>query len=151
GGTATFSVTAIGTPPFTYSWQRNGTPIGGASTSTYSTNNVQLSDSGSQFSCLVSNVQGSLLSSNGTLTVVVPPPNDRCTGATIVASSNYTNAQSTLYATPIGDPSPDCVAGFGKGVWYQYTAPSDGQIALDTVGSDFDTGLGVYSGTCTSL
>jgi len=102
GGTASFSVTAVGTAPFRYSWERNGTPVAGASTSSYSTNNVQLSDSGSQFSCLVSNVQGSLLSSNGTLTVVVPPPNDVCTGAIVVSIANYTNAQSTLYATSTG-------------------------------------------------
>ncbi len=151
GGTATFSVTAVGTQPLSYSWQRNGTLLAGATSSTYTTNNVQLADSGSEFSCQVSNVQGSLLSSNGTLTVVVPPANDLCSGATIIATTNYTNSESTVYATSTGDPAPACVAGFGKGVWYQYTAPADGQLVVDTVGSDFDTGLGVYTGTCGSL
>ena len=106
GGTATFSVTAIGTQPFSYSWQRHGAQIAGATSSTYTTNNMQLADSGSQFSCQVSNVQGSLLSSNGTLTVVVPPTNDLCSGATIITTANYTNSESTVYATSTGDPSP---------------------------------------------
>ena len=67
---AAFSVTASGTTPLSYFWRRNGTPIAGANASSYTTNNVQLADSGSQFSCLVSNAYGSILSSNALLTVV---------------------------------------------------------------------------------
>jgi uncharacterized repeat protein (TIGR03803 family) len=80
GGTATFSVTATSPTPPTYLWQRNGTNIAGATLSSYTTNGVQLSDSGSLFSCLVSNAYGSIATSNATLTVVtvvtnpVPPP-----------------------------------------------------------------------------
>ena len=69
GGTATFSVTAVGISPISYFWRRNGTLIAGANASTYSTNNVQLSDSGSQFSCLVSNANGTVISQVATLTV----------------------------------------------------------------------------------
>jgi len=58
GGAATFSVVAAGSSPLSYFWSRNGLPIAGATTSSYTTNNVQLSDSGSQFSCLVSNAYG---------------------------------------------------------------------------------------------
>ena len=68
-GSATFSVTASGTVPLGYFWRRNGTPIAGANSSNYTTNNVQLADSGSQFSCLVSNTYGTALSSNAVLIV----------------------------------------------------------------------------------
>lgn len=34
----------------------------------------------------------------------------------------------------------------GKSVWWQWTAPADGRLALDTHGSGFDTLLGVYTG-----
>ena len=99
GGTATFSVTSTGSTPLSYFWQRNGTPITGANAATYSTNNVQLADSGSQFSCLVSNAYGTLLSSNAALTVV-NLPSDYFTelfGATI------TNLAFTTYTfTPDG-------------------------------------------------
>ncbi|MGA2854564.1 MAG: M36 family metallopeptidase, partial [Verrucomicrobiota bacterium] len=71
GDTASFSVAASGKAPLSYFWQRNGTFIVGATNSSYTTNNVQLSDSGSQFSCLVSNAYGTVLSSNATLTVTV--------------------------------------------------------------------------------
>jgi uncharacterized delta-60 repeat protein len=69
GGMASFSVTAAGAAPLSYFWQRNGEFIPGATHSTYTTNNVQLSDSGSLFSCLVSNAFGTALSSSAVLTV----------------------------------------------------------------------------------
>ncbi len=73
GGTARFSVSASGSAPLSFFWRRNGAPIAGATQSSYSTNNVQLADSGSQFSCLVSNALGTALSSTGMLTVVALP------------------------------------------------------------------------------
>jgi hypothetical protein len=74
GGNTTFSVTASGAVPLGYFWRRNGTPIAWANASSYTTNNVQLADSGSQFSCLVSNAYGTALSSNALLTVLTQPP-----------------------------------------------------------------------------
>ena len=44
-------------------------PIAGATQSSYTTNNVQLADSGGQFSCVISNAYGSVTSSNAALTV----------------------------------------------------------------------------------
>jgi alpha-tubulin suppressor-like RCC1 family protein len=70
----TFSVTATGKPPLYFSWNRNGNPIPGATASSYTTDSVQLADSGSLFSCLVSNSFGTALSSNAVLSVVTNPP-----------------------------------------------------------------------------
>jgi hypothetical protein len=72
GGTANFKLVASGSPPLSYLWSRNGSPIAGATNSIYTTNNVQLSDSGSQFSCLVTNAYGSMVCSNAILTVHSP-------------------------------------------------------------------------------
>jgi uncharacterized repeat protein (TIGR03803 family) len=69
GGSVTFGVNALSSAPLTYSWRRDGMPIAGATQSTYTTNGVQLADGGSQFSCLVSNLYGTALSSNALLTV----------------------------------------------------------------------------------
>jgi hypothetical protein len=153
GGTASFSVTAVGTPPFSYAWRRNGTPITGASSSTYSTNNAQLADSGSQFSCLVSGAQGSLLSSNGTLTVFTAPANDQCSGATVISTLliGYQTNESTVNATSIGDPLPSCLPVAANGVWFQFTPGCNGQIEIYTDQSTMDTVLGIYTGTCGSL
>ncbi|HKW30795.1 MAG TPA: hypothetical protein VJT54_15795, partial [Verrucomicrobiae bacterium] len=64
-----------GTAQISYYWRRNGVPNTGANSSSYATNHVQLTDSGSQFSCLVSNSAGTAVSSNAVLTVIpVPVP-----------------------------------------------------------------------------
>ncbi|SJZ37218.1 Putative Ig domain-containing protein, partial [Desulfococcus multivorans DSM 2059] len=69
GETATFSVAATGTAPLSYQWQKNGANIPGASGSAYTTPAVTLSDNNAQFRCVVSNSEGSAISSAATLTV----------------------------------------------------------------------------------
>ncbi len=66
GGTATFSVTA--TNADNYQWQKSGSDISGATSDTYTINNVTSSDAGS-YTCIVSNSTGSASSDAATLTV----------------------------------------------------------------------------------
>jgi hypothetical protein len=103
------------------------------------------------FTCLVSNVNGTTLSSNAVLTMLAPPVNDNCTGAIVVTGLSFTNTQSTIHASSNGDPAPACVSNFGMGVWFAFTAPDNGTVVADTIGSDFDTGLGAYTGSCAAL
>ena len=151
GGTATFSVTASGSPPMNFFWSRNGTLIPAATNSSFFLSNAQLSDSGSKFNCLVTNAYGSVISTNISLKVIDTISNDLCSGAVVITNAIYTNAQSTLKASSFGDPLPDCVDGLGHGVWYQFTAPVSGLLYVDTFGSDFDTGLALFTGTCDDL
>jgi hypothetical protein len=74
GQTATFNVTASGTAPLSYQWQKNGTNISGATNSSYTTPATALSDSGSSFRVTVSNSVGSATSNSATLTVNAAPP-----------------------------------------------------------------------------
>lgn len=74
GQTATFSVTAAGTPPLAYQWARNGNAISGATAASYTTPVLALTDNGASFSVTVSNGAGSVTSSAATLTVTAPPP-----------------------------------------------------------------------------
>jgi len=69
GETATFSVTASGTAPMTYQWQKNGTAITGATSTSYQTPAATLSDNGSQFAVVITNAAGPVTSSSGTLSV----------------------------------------------------------------------------------
>jgi len=73
GQRASFSVAASGTAPLSFQWNRNGAPISGATSSTYSAPAATSSDSGAQFTVLVSNVAGSVTSNAATLTVNAPP------------------------------------------------------------------------------
>ncbi|MDR3456038.1 MAG: immunoglobulin domain-containing protein [Verrucomicrobiae bacterium] len=151
GSAATFTVTAGGSAPLSYFWERNNVPIPGATNASYTLPGAQLADSGSKFSCLVTNAYGFAASTNATLKVIDTVSNDLCSGAVVITSYSYTNVQSTVKASSYGDPLPDCIDGFGNGVWYQFTPPVSGLLLADTLGSDFDTGLAVYTGSCGSF
>jgi predicted phage tail protein len=66
-------VTATGTAPLSYQWQKNGMPINGATSSSYTTPATTTSDNGAQFNVTVSNSAGSVTSNAVTLTVNGPP------------------------------------------------------------------------------
>jgi glucose/arabinose dehydrogenase len=89
GQSATFSCAASGTPPLSYQWRRNNANISGATGTSYTFNNAQLSDSGARFRCYVSNASGNALSNEATLTVV----SNQAPTATIT-----TPAAGTLYS-----------------------------------------------------
>jgi uncharacterized delta-60 repeat protein len=74
GVSTTFNVGAAGGLPLSYCWLLNGLPIPGATNANYTTNDLQPSASGSQFSCVVSNAWGSTTSLVATLTVLPLPP-----------------------------------------------------------------------------
>jgi len=71
GQSATFTVGATGTAPFTYQWMRNGNAISGANSTTYTTPATSASDDGAQFSVAVTNSVGSVTSNSATLSVGV--------------------------------------------------------------------------------
>ena len=73
GGTAGFSVTAIGSLPLSYQWSLGLTNIVGATNATLVLANVQFTNAGN-YTVLVTNLYGSVLSSNAVLTVNVAPP-----------------------------------------------------------------------------
>jgi hypothetical protein len=73
GQVATFSVTAAGTAPLAYQWQKGATPINGATSASYTTSATTMSDNGTQFSVLVSNSAGKTTSNAATLTVNAAP------------------------------------------------------------------------------
>jgi uncharacterized repeat protein (TIGR03803 family) len=70
GDSATFAVGAIGTKPFSYQWQSNGTNIiGAANTNVLTLRNVSIANAGA-YSVVVSNVLGSVTNGGATLSLV---------------------------------------------------------------------------------
>src|SRR5438477_782438 len=70
-GTVTFSVTVNSQTIATYQWYQNGSPILAAISSSHTISNAQTSDQAA-YSVKISNLGGSVTSSNATLTVLVP-------------------------------------------------------------------------------
>jgi hypothetical protein len=74
------------------------------------------------------------------------PANDRFARAqTICGSRGAVHGDSATATREPGEPNhAGCVG--GRSVWYRWTAPQDGQLTVDTLGSAFDTLLAVYQG-----
>ena len=73
GATVTFTVAAAGTPPLSYQWCFSGTNIAGATGTSLTLSDVQPAQAG-LYAVVVSNVAGSVSSSNAVLTVISSPP-----------------------------------------------------------------------------
>ncbi len=95
GQTATFSVVAAGTPPLMYQWQKNGTDITGATSSSCTTPVTTTADNGELFRVLVSNAAGNVTSSAATLTVNASSSG----GSTDVVTHHYDVSRSGVNST----------------------------------------------------
>jgi O-glycosyl hydrolase len=99
GQTATFSVTATGTPAPTYQWMKGGTAISGATSSSYTTPATTTADSGSSFTVTVSNSAGSKTSSAATLTVNAAPVAPTVTATSPTSSATNVGISAAVSAT----------------------------------------------------
>lgn len=128
--TGTFTVAAYGDPPLSYQWRRNGVPIEGATSTSYTTPAVDMCNNDDKYTVVVSNSAGSVTSTAATVTIGPrsPEPGDirfKLVGSGVKFTGSGLgqlglNLQPTIangYATPfeIGDqicngdqPVPDC-------------------------------------------
>jgi hypothetical protein len=75
------------------------------------------------------------------------PPNDNFAAAQVLSGDHGSVDGTAVGATKEpGEPNHAANAG-GSSVWYRWTAPATGTLALDTCNSNFDTLLAVYTGT----
>jgi hypothetical protein len=86
-------------------------------------------------------------------TAVSPgPPNDNCASPQALTSLPVTATVDTTSATSEpGDPVLCSGSAGSNTVWYSLTVPADTSIGVDTSGSNYDTVLGVFTGSCGSL
>ncbi|MBZ5493094.1 MAG: hypothetical protein LAO76_19430 [Acidobacteriia bacterium] len=73
------------------------------------------------------------------------PPNDDFNHATVAPSVPFTTSQDVSNATVAPD-DPFCV-NRNQTVWFAFTPTQNMRLEANTIGSDYDTTLGVYTGT----
>jgi hypothetical protein len=74
------------------------------------------------------------------------PANDDFANAVVIGALPFTTSLNTSEATAVDDPPNDCLVD-AHTVWYQFTATEDIRLNANTFGSDYDTGIAVYTGT----
>ena len=141
GQDAAFSVSATGSAPLAYQWQRNGVDLPGATASTYTRTSASAGDDGARFRCRVTNPFGSVSSAEATLRVL----NDQPPSASIAAPASYAAGDVVAYSGSANDPE-DGALGAGAFTWridfhhathaHPFLAPSGGFTA-----SQFDVPL----------
>lgn len=100
-----FDAGITGKPPLTFQWLRNGEPIAGATSATYTTPALTLADDGAKFSIRISNTAGSVTSTAATLTVKGAP--------TVTASP-------ASVSVAVGSAATFTVTGGGDSLTYQW-------------------------------
>jgi glucose/arabinose dehydrogenase len=149
GQSVTFSVTASGTSPLAYQWQKNGVNISGATASSYSISNITTSNAGG-YRVIISNSFGSVTSNTAQLTVgaynstpvaqIINPPSGTMyrIGQTIQFSGEGTDAEDgTLPASAFtwrvdfqhdthSHPGPTLPSGTKSG---SFVIPDNGEVS----------------------
>ena len=101
GQTATFSAAATGSPSPSYQWRKNGANISGATASSYTVSNVQLTHAGT-YDVVASNLGGNVPSSGATLTVNGPPVvTSQPASQTAVAGATITLSVTASGSSPL--------------------------------------------------
>jgi hypothetical protein len=81
-----------------------------------------------------------------TLRLSPPPANDNFPGQTLTGLPTSITGSNSAATKEAGEPDHAGDTG-GASVWYSWTAPSSGSVHVDTCNDDFQTLLGVYTGS----
>jgi len=111
GSNATFSVSASGTTPLTYQWMFDGTNIAGATNTFYIRTNVSAATVGN-YTVLVTNIAGSVMSSAAVLALGFADDFDSYTVPVVVTNPAMTNGYNIIFGAASGGYDFKAVFGF---------------------------------------
>lgn len=128
---ATFAVQASGTAPLSFQWNKNATPIAGATSARYVTPTTSAEDSGVRFTVTVTNSAGTITSKAATLTVTLTP-------ATLTATvgSNQSATVFTVFQTELRATVTDSSGAPVPGQQVIFSAPASGASATFSGGTN---------------
>jgi hypothetical protein len=151
GQTAAFTVAATGTAPLTYQWKKNGAAISGATSSSYTTPATTSSDSGAQFTVVVSNSAGSITSNPATLTVsaaaVAPSITKQPVSQTVTAGQTAAFAVAATGTAPLTYQWKKNGAAISGATSSSYTTPA---TTSSDNGAQFTVAVSDSAGSVTS-
>ncbi len=133
GQKATFSVTATGTKPLSYQWQRDSVDIYGANSSSYTTSPVVLDDNDRSYRCVVTNNYGTAISESAILSVTSDALNLLVNGGFESGTSPwsfYTNG-SGIFANDSAGPTSEHAAHIGISTVGDNVQLNQTNVALD--------------------
>jgi PKD repeat protein len=150
GSNVTFTVGALGNPPLKYTWRLNNSPINNATNALLTIPNAQLTNAGT-YSVIVTDLVGTVTSSNATLTVVTPAPVASFTASPTngaaplaVAFTDTSSNSPTNWSWTFGDTGTSTLQSPG----HTYTTPGTYTVRLiasNTGGSGTNTQTALIS------
>jgi hypothetical protein len=135
-----------------FQWRRNGVLIPGATNFTLNIDDNQGTNGGA-FKVHCIDETGVVVSQPAYVTVAIPilPAADKVEDAVSLTDSfSPIGSDNTNAVKEAGTPNIVPNDPGGSEVWFSYSAPvgiASGIVTFSTLGSDFDTALGVYTGT----
>ena len=109
GTSATFNTVASGTGPFSYVWKKDGVLLAGATTGSFTTNNVSAASAGT-YSVEVSGVCGSPVTNSASLTI------GNAISATTLTNLSRCPGASAIFSTTAGGTGPFTYQWYTNGV-----------------------------------
>jgi hypothetical protein len=140
GQMATFSVTATGTAPLGYQWQKNSANISGATAASYTTPATTSGDNGAKFDVVVSNSAGSMTS--GTAMLTVNPAGVTLKSIAVTPASPSIVAGNTQQFTATGTYNDNSTKNITTSVTWKSS-----NTAFATIGGATGLATGVAAGT----
>lgn len=152
GASHVFTVEAAGDGPLRYQWQLNGMNLLSATNSVLTLTGIEAKDAGA-YTVVVSNGAGAVTTAPALLKVILPEVSlaDSASSAPSFSQSEGTFDGGDLNFSPGPQQAGLAAVGAVNSRWMSWVAPAAGIVRFDTVGSDFDTVLTVYTGSPGSL
>ncbi len=150
GTPVTLSVGASG-PDLQYRWKLNGYPLPGATNATLRLN-VLTADNCGTYQALVYNSYDTIPSAPASVQLLVPtlPFADSFSNRLVITGTVGLGSGTCQGATrEAADPVP-AKGWLFRTLWVTWVAPLSGPVEINTVGSGYDSWLGVYTGTVQS-
>jgi hypothetical protein len=82
--------------------------------------------------------------------IIACPTNDECTTAKNISHLPFSVIELTCDAT-LNPTDPVCAGIDSHSVWFKFEAPRNMRISANTILSNYDTTLAVYTGNCGAL